>query len=155
MFRYGASTTQAVSGTAATNTFALGLVTGASKTAQIYEAIFGMNAAVADAQVLALLTGSSTALTTGTGITPAKLDSGNPATTATVSSLPTGATINAQPYVALAFNTRATVRWVAADPDSRIIIPAGGSTAGNFLLVNQQPGTVASLSLDHYVAWAE
>lgn len=155
MLRYSANTTQSVSTTAATNTFALGVVTGASKTVQVYEAIFGTNAVVVDAQVLAQLSGSSTTLTTGAAITPAKLDSGNPSSTATVSSLPTGGTANTVAYVAIAFNTRATMRWAAVDPDARIIIPAGGGTAGNFVILNQQPGTVTGISLDHQVSWAE
>lgn len=155
MLRYGASATVAVSTSAATRAAALGLVSGSTKTIQLYEAVFGCNAAVVDAQVLAELSGSSTSITTGAAITPAKLDSGNPSSTLTVSSQPTGFTANTQPYVAVPFNTRATVRWAAVDPDSRIVVPAGGGTAGNIVVYNQQPGTVTAISLDHYVAWAE
>jgi hypothetical protein len=155
MLRYSASASVAVNTSAATRNAALGLVTGSTKTLQLYEAILGCNAAVVDAQVLAELSGSSTSITTGTGITPAKLDSGNPASTLTVSSQPTGFTANTQPYVGIAFNTRATVRWAAVDPDSRIVVPAGGGTTGNLVVFNSQPGTVTGITIDHQVSWAE
>jgi hypothetical protein len=155
MLRYSASTTQSVSTTAATRTNAMGLVSAASKTIQVYEAIFGTNAVVVDAQVLVEISHSTTSITAGGAITPALLDSGNPSAVTTVSSLPTVVTAAAVPYVVIPFNTRATVRWAAVDPDARIVVPAGGGTGGNILLFHQQAGTVTGISLAHQISWAE
>jgi hypothetical protein len=143
--RYGINTSQAISSTAATNTYALSLTTAASRTALIYEVIYGMSAAVQDAQIRADIFGVS-ALTAGSAATPVPIDVGSTAAVTTASTLPTAVTTTGLSLLEIWYNSRATVRWAAVDPDSVILIPAGGSTGGEVVFSNQQPGTVASMN---------
>lgn len=148
MRRYAVSYSGSVSGSAATATQQIGLVTGSSRLCQIYEAIFGQSAVVTDAQIRMDLYLVS-ALTAGSALTPQPLDSGSsaPAAVTGASSTPTSVTTTGLSLLPIAFNSRATIRWAAVDPDSRISIPAGGGAAGSIVLQNQQPGTVAGLSI--------
>ena len=155
MDRYAATSELAASTTAEANTFPLGLITGASRVAEIYELIVGNKLAANDGRLVAELIRTSTALTAGTAITPEPLALGRGAAVSTVSSAPTGATLAAQPLVRLVFNGRATVRWAAVDPDARIIVPAGGGAGGSVLVANRQHTTTASLVLANQVFWAE
>jgi hypothetical protein len=147
MRRFGVSFGASVSSSAATATNAIGLVTGTGRTCGIYEFIVGQSAVVNDAQIRTDIFAVS-ALSAGSTLTPAPLEMGNsaPAAVTGVSSTPTGVTTTGLSLLPLVFNSRATVRWAAVDPDSRIIIPAGGAAAGSLVVQNQQPGTVAGLT---------
>lgn len=164
MRRYACNFTAAVSTTANTATYALGLITAASKPAHVYEVIVACNNAVVDAQLYADLQ-SVSAMTAGTAQTPQALEFGTGGTGAavtTASTTPTAVTLTSAltatltvPVLRLAFNSRATIRWAAVDPDSRIVVPAGGAANGSLVFYNAQPGTVAALLVQHELFFAE
>lgn len=155
MRRFAVYKSLALSAVANTLTYPICLLPGATRAPQISEFIVGPNMAIpVDANVWVQITGSSTTLTAGTGITPVLLDPGGAAVVTTASFTPTGFTVNAGPYVNLPFNARMTVRWIAVDPDSRIHLNAGTAAANNLLVTNQQPGT-ATITLDNQVFFLE
>lgn len=156
MRRYGVSFSASVSTTANTATQAIGLITGSGRVAQVYEIIVAQNGAANDATLRTDLFAVS-ALTAGTALTPIALEQGNspPAATTGASSTPTAVTTTGLSLVPLVFNSRATVRWVAVDPDSRVLVPAGGGAAGSLVHQNRQPSTVASLTILHQLYFAE
>ncbi len=165
MRRYAANFVASVSTTANTATYALGLITASSKPAQVYEAIVSCPTATAiDAQLYADIQ-SVSAMTAGTAQTPQALEFGTGGTGAAVtgvSTTPTSVTLTSTltatltvPVLRLAFNSRATVRWAAVDPDSRIVVPAGGGANGSLVFYNGQPGTIASLLVQHELFFAE
>lgn len=153
MRRYGVQASSSVSGSANTATNMIGIQTAASRAAQIYEVIYGMSAAVADAQIRTDIFGVS-AFTAGTAATPVNVEVGGTAAVTGVSTGPT-ATASGLSLLAIEWNSRATVRWAAVDPDSRILIPAGGGTGGAVTFQNQQPGTVAGLTVLTHIYFAE
>lgn len=146
----------ASSATTATRVFPIGFITGSGRVAQIYDIFAGVSTASQDVLTQTQINLTSTLITAGTGITPANIDSGSsaPAAVTGASSAPTGATISGVPLLHMPFNGRVTVRWVAPDPDGRIIIPAGGAAAGCGLVSQQQVGT-ATFNTDHTVYFAE
>jgi hypothetical protein len=156
MRRYGVSFSASVSASANTVTQAIGLITGSGRVAQIYEIIVAANSSASDATIRTDLFAVS-ALTAGTSLTPVALEQGNsaPAANTGASSTPTAVTTSGLSLVPLVFNSRATIRWAAVDPDSRVIVPAGGGAAGSLVHQNQQPGTVASLTVLHQLYFAE
>lgn len=146
MRRYVVSYSSPVSSAVNTPTQAIGLVTGAGRMCAVYEVVLGQSGVANDAQVRCDLYGVS-ALTPGSSLNPVPVDSGAPAPVTAMSSAPTGVTNSGLSLLALVYNGRATVRWAAVDPDSRISVPAGGGAAGSLVLQNQQPGTVVGLSV--------
>lgn len=147
MRRYGVSYAASVSASANTVTNAIGLISGGGRTCAVYEFIVGQSGVVNDGQIRVDIYGVSS-LTAGSTLTPVALDSGDsaPAAQTGASSTPTSVVTTGLSFLPLVFNSRATVRWAAVDPDSRIVIPAGGGAAGSLVVQNQQPGTVASLA---------
>lgn len=156
MKRFAVNKTLAVSASAATNTMPIGIQTAASRAASVYDLVVGMNAAVADAQLIAGLQLASTYVA-GTAFTANPLEVGDAAsvTTATTTLTVGSQVLSGTPQLEFAFNSRATVRWVAVDPDSRIQLAPNGGANGSMILYNQQPGTVAGLILDNNLYFAE
>ena len=147
MRKYSVVSTQfAQSATTLTNVIPIGLLTGSGRSCQVYELILGCGTASVDTLSIFQLNGTSVVLTAGTGITATPLESGNsaPAAVTTASSAPTGFSVSpANPYLNISVNGRVTARWLAADPDSRIIMPAGGGAAGSLALTSKQVGTTS------------
>ena len=146
--RYSVISELVTSGTADTNTFALGGISAASRGFQIYELVAAVKGAQSDTRQIAEIIRTTTTITAGTGITPEVLYTGGAAATSTWSSAPTGATVAANPMLRLTFNGRATVRWAALDPDSRLVVQAGGGTAGTLVLVNRNSAAAAVATLN-------
>jgi len=156
MKRFAVNKTLAVSASAATNTMPIGIQASATRSFAIYDLVCGANNAVADAQVLVGLTACSTYVA-GTAFTSTPLEMGDAASSSTATTTLTvgSQVLTGTPLIELAFNTRATVRWVAVDPDSRIMVPAGANATGSIIMYNQQPGTVAGLILDNNLYFVE
>lgn len=123
--KYAASGTRAVASPTKT---VLGVTATVAVRPEIYDLIFGSTATPAD-NALEVILQRYTAAGTATAITPAAIDSGDPASTATA-----GQNHTVEPtYTAaailldVAVNQRSTQRWVAA-PGGEIKLPA---TAAN------------------------
>lgn len=155
MRHYNVNFEATVSATPAAPTDAIGIVTGTSRTCQIYEVHAVMSAVIStDGQLRADLFAVS-ALTAGAGLTPANLEIDGSAAVTTASSSPTGVTTTGNTRLALIFNVRSRGVWVAQDPDSRIGIPSNGGAAGSLTFRNSQPGTIASQKILHQIFFAE
>ena len=113
----------------------------------LFRSLSAVKAAANDTRNTNELIGTSTAITAGTGETPQNLTLGGPASVFTASTAPTGATVLAQPFIRLMHNGRATARWSAVDPDSRVFALAGGGANGDLLVVNRNSGAAAIATL--------
>ena len=157
MRRYSAIYDLALSTSAATNTYPLYFTTAAAATLQVYDMMFGFDAATTvDAPVTVAFSYASAA-SAGTTITPTPIDQNEGASVHTVGQQCTGVTLGVALPAALwatSFNARVTARWAAIDSDSRLCLKAGLTTATSGLILNQQPGT-ASITLRNSVWYAE
>lgn len=156
MKRFAVNKTLAVSASAATNTMPIGILTAASRAAEVYDVVCGMNAAVADAQLITGLQLASTYVA-GTAFTANPLEAGDAAsiTTATTTLTVGSQTLSGTPFIQLPWNSRGTIRYYISDPDSRIKLAPGGATNGALIMYNQQPGTVASIVADNTLFFME
>jgi hypothetical protein len=159
MRHFGVSSDLALSATASTNTYPVGLISGTGRSFVIYQLFAGANqATVVSGQVIVEVNGTSGALTPGSAITPTDIDSGNssPASITAASSAPTGMTLSpTNPYLRLAFNAMQAWAWTPPDPDSGIVFPAGGGAAGSALLTNRTPVTSSGITLSNQVFFKE
>jgi hypothetical protein len=147
MHRYSVNSEVVTSATADTDSFPLDIVTGTTKVLAVYEMIFALKVAASDTRHIAELSGV-TALTAGTGLTPEPLTLGDPASIFTCSTTPTAVTKRTNPMFRVTFNGRATVRWAAVDPDSRLFAPAGAGVAGTIVVINRN-STAAAVATEN------
>jgi hypothetical protein len=152
--RYTVTSELNTSGTADTSTFALGGISAASRGFEIYEFLAAVKGAQSDTRHIAEISRTTTTITAGGAVTPEVLYTGGAAATSTWSTAPTGATLAANPMKRLTFNGRATVRWAALDPDSRLMFQAAGGTAGTVVVVNRN-SAAAAIATENEVSIAE
>jgi len=152
--RYGSHSEVSTSGSADTNTFPLGLQSAASRGFSIYEVVSALKAAASDTRHIAEVSaGITTAFVGNSAITPVPTYIGGAAATTTANiGFSTAPTPAALPMLRLPHNGRATVRWAAIDPDSRLTAQAAGGLSGQLFGVHRNSGAAAigtELSLFH------
>jgi hypothetical protein len=143
--RYSVLSEVATNASADTNTFPVLLQSAASRGFGIYEFIAAIKAAASDTrQVAEVSAGVTTAFTGSTAQTPEPLYIGGAAAvTSGFSATSVAPTPKTNPMVRLTFNGRATVRWAAIDPDSRLYAQAAGGLNGQLFVINRNSGAAA------------
>jgi hypothetical protein len=143
--RYALHSEVATSGSADTNTFPMGLQSAASRGFQIYEVMSSVKAAASDTRhITEVSAGITTAFTqTGAIVAVPLYIGGAAAVTTSGTTFSVAPTPAALPMLRLSHNGRATVRWAAIDPDSRLMAQAAGGLPGQLFFINRNSGAAA------------
>ena len=147
-YYYSTQSSQAISGTANTDTDLFRYLTVSPRPCNITRLICGNTGAAAqDNQLLVQIQRMSTASTVGGAVVPMPHDPGTQAAVTTPFTLPTIGTKNASgAALGLGFNSRAMVQWVALNPDEAIFLATAGGANGNADLIAQEAaGTAVNL----------
>jgi len=143
--RFASHSEVATNASADVNSFPLLLQSAASRGYQIYEVISALKAAASDTRhITEVSAGVTTAFTGTTAVVPVPIYIGGAAATVLAFSATSVApTPAALPILRLPHNGRATVRWAAIDPDSRLTAQAAAGLNGQLFVINRNSGAAA------------
>lgn len=142
-FYYSANASYTTSASAATQTLCARTTTGTTKQAAISRILAGAKGAAQDNPTLFQAWKPTVVSTVGSTQAATIHADGAPAATTVFATGPTVGTKGAFPTVALPFNSRAMVQWVALNPDEALSLAAGGAAAGDMAYYNEEAAAVA------------
>lgn len=153
-FYYSANVSHATSASAATQTLAASIRTGTTNEAHLSRLLCGAKGAAQDNQTLLQVWRTAVTNTAGTAQVPTVHANGAPAAVSVFQTTPTVGTKGNFPSVALPFNSRAMVQWVALNPDETIAAFAGNGGTTSLEFYDEEAAAVA-VTIVYTPTWYE